>query len=157
MRLEYFQLVDRVLEIDAPGRRIRAQANVPLAGPVFEGHFPGYPLMPGVLLIEAMAQTAGWLLIALNNFERMAFLAAVKQAKLRQFVKPGDELVVSASLAHDGSGYAVTETAVEMGGKAICNAEITLRLLAFPNEQLKQMMLQRALEVGLAVGAAAHG
>ncbi len=49
--------------------------------------------MPGVLLIEAMAQTAGWLVVALNHFERMPFLAAVKEAKLRTFVTPGQVLV----------------------------------------------------------------
>jgi 3-hydroxyacyl-[acyl-carrier-protein] dehydratase len=157
MRLEYFQLVDRVLDIDVAKRSIRARADVPVGGPVFEGHFPGYPLMPGVLLIEAMAQTAGWLLIGLNNFERMPFLAAVKHAKLRQFVKPGTGLVLTAALAHDGSGYALTETSVEVGGKTVCSAEITLRLLPFPDEQLRQVMMQRAAEVELPMRAAADG
>jgi 3-hydroxyacyl-[acyl-carrier-protein] dehydratase len=157
MRLEYFQLVDRVLELDFTGCSIRALAQVPLHGPVFEGHFPGYPLMPGVLLIEAMAQTAGWLLLALNDLERMPVLAAVKQAKLRQFVKPGERLALSASLTHDGSGYAVTEGAIEVADKAVCNAEITLRLLPFPNKHLQRVMRQRAAEIELPMRAAAHG
>ncbi len=63
MRLEYFQLIDRIVELDLDGRHIRAQAQVPDTSTIFEGHFPGHPLMPGVLLIESMAQTSGWLII----------------------------------------------------------------------------------------------
>ena len=64
--------------------------------------------MPGVLLIETMAQTSGWLLIGLRKFTRMPFFAAVKEAKLRGFVKPGEALMVSAKVMHDGSGFART-------------------------------------------------
>src|ERR1700710_28761 len=108
MRLEYFQLIDRIVELDLEARTIRTEAQVPQTSTIFEGHFPGHPIMPGVLLIEAMAQTSGWLLIALNKFERMPFLAAVKEAKMRSFVSPGDLLQVEASIVHEGSGYAMT-------------------------------------------------
>ena len=86
MRLEYFQLIDRIVGLDLPGRKISSEATVPTQSTIFEGHFPGYPLMPGVLLVEAMAQTSGWLVVAVNNFARMPFLAAVKEAKFRTFV-----------------------------------------------------------------------
>jgi 3-hydroxymyristoyl/3-hydroxydecanoyl-(acyl carrier protein) dehydratase len=86
MRLEYFQLIDRIVELDVSGRTIRTLAQVPQTSTIFEGHFPGHPLMPGVLLTEAMAQTSGWLIIGLTNFTRMPFLAGVKEAKLRTFV-----------------------------------------------------------------------
>src|SRR5664280_1678022 len=89
MRIEYFQLIDRIVDLNLADRKISSEALVPTASTIFEGHFPGYPLMPGVLLIEAMAQTSGWLVVALNRFQRMPFLAAVKEAKLRTFVKPG--------------------------------------------------------------------
>ena len=73
MKLEYFQLIDRIVEIDLAARTIRTEARVPLASTIFEGHFPGHPLMPGVLLIEAMAQTAGWLVIAATQFTGCRF------------------------------------------------------------------------------------
>src|SRR5271170_3808981 len=105
MRLEYFQLIDRIVELDLVGRTIKAQARVPDTSTIFEGHFPGHPLMPGVLLVEAMAQTSGWLIIGVTGFARMPFLAAFKDAKLRSFVTPGDVLEITASLMHDGSGF----------------------------------------------------
>ena len=61
MRLEYFQMIDRILDINLEDPSIRMEARVPDKSTVFEGHFPGYPLMPAVLLIETMAQTAGLL------------------------------------------------------------------------------------------------
>ena len=91
MRLEYFQLIDRIVELKIAEQTIRAEARVPTASTIFEGHFPGHPLMPGVLLIEAMAQTSGWLLIAMTKFTRMPFFVAVKEAKLRFFCNPRSE------------------------------------------------------------------
>src|SRR3984957_11380431 len=108
MQLEYFQLIDRIVDLNVGERTIAVEAQVALTNTIFEAHFPGYPLMPGVLLIEAMAQTSGWLLIALNKFERMPFLAAVKEAKMRSFVNPGELLSIEARVVHEGSGFAVT-------------------------------------------------
>src|SRR6516225_4025929 len=107
MRIEYFQLIDRIVALNLADRTIRTEARVPTASTIFEGHFPGHPLMPGVLLIEAMAQTSGWLVLAATKFERMAFLAAVKEAKLRSFVIPGQLLSIEAKVLHEGSGYAM--------------------------------------------------
>ena len=69
-----------------------------------------------------MAQTSGWLLLALMKFERMPFLAAVKEAKMRGFVSPGELLTINANVLHEGSGYAMTEAKVRVGGKLKCNA-----------------------------------
>ena len=88
MRLEYFQLIDRVSELNLADGKISTEATVPTTSTIFEGHFPGNPLMPGVLLLETMAQTSGWLLVAMNDYKRAAFLAAVKNAKFRTFVRP---------------------------------------------------------------------
>src|SRR6266478_2414797 len=128
MRLEYFQLIDRISEIDIDRQTIRAEATVPTTSTIFEGHFPGHPLMPGVLLLEAMAQTSGWLIIGLTKFTRMPFLAAFKEAKLRSFVTPGQTLALSASIVHEGSGYTITRSEIRIAAKPICDAEITFRL-----------------------------
>lgn len=148
MRLEYFQMVDRIADINVSERRITVSAQVPQQSTVFEGHFPGYPLMPGVLLIETMAQTSGWLLIALLNFERMPFLASVKEAKMRDFIKPGEPLTVDAHIVHDGSGFAVTAAKISVDGKLKCNAELTFRHTPFPNADLRGHMEQMARQIG---------
>src|SRR6266540_3677977 len=149
MRFEYFQLIDRIVELKLGEGTIRSEAQVPLTSTIFEGHFPGYPLMPGVLLIEAMAQTAGWLVIAATRFERMAFLAAVKEAKLRTFVRPGQLLSVTAELVHEGSGYAMTAARVAVAEKPACSAQITFRVMDFPNRAFRAHMEERAARLQL--------
>jgi 3-hydroxyacyl-[acyl-carrier-protein] dehydratase len=157
MRLEYFQLIDRIVDLKIADRKISTEATVPVTSTIFEGHFPGFPLMPGVLLIEAMAQTSGWLVVASHRFERMAFLAAVKDAKFRMFVTPGQKLAVTAALTHVGSGYAVTEASISLEGKAICDATLTLRVLDFPNEEMKLRMREAAARVGFPAEVPADG
>jgi 3-hydroxyacyl-[acyl-carrier-protein] dehydratase len=114
-------MVDRILSLE--GQTITVESRVPDASPVFEGHFPGYPLMPGVLL--------------------------VKEAKFRSFVGPGAPLEVTSTLEHDGSGFAVTKARVTSDGKRICDAELTLRIMDFPAPELAQAMRARAVEIGL--------
>jgi 3-hydroxyacyl-[acyl-carrier-protein] dehydratase len=157
MRLEYFQLIDRIVELDLVGRTIKAQAQVPQTSTIFEGHFPGHPLMPGVLLVESMAQASGWLIIGITGFTRMPFLAAVKEAKLRTFVSPGQILSLRASLLHDGSGYAVTEAAIDVDGKTVADAEITFRIMAFPDPRFRASMSELAQRIGFPVEASGHG
>jgi 3-hydroxyacyl-[acyl-carrier-protein] dehydratase len=157
MRLEYFRLIDRIADLDAGAKKIRAEAAVPLTSTIFEGHFPGRPLMPGVLLVEAMAQTSGWLLIALTGFTRMPFLVGVKDARFRTFVEPGQMLMVSANLEHEGSGFAVTNAEIAHGGKTVCDAEIRFRLMEFPDPVFRVSMEQVAAEIGLPMRAGADG
>jgi 3-hydroxyacyl-[acyl-carrier-protein] dehydratase len=157
MRLEYFQLIDRIVELKLADQTIRTEARVPTASTIFEGHFPGYPLMPGVLLIEAMAQTSGWLLIAVTKFTRMPFFAAVKEAKLRSFVTPGQQLLLSGKLLHEGSGFAVTKADIRCDGKLVCNAEITFRLVEFPSPQFRANMEKMATILEFPIGALANG
>src|SRR6516165_6974948 len=144
MHLEYFKLIDRIVDLNLDEKAIRAEATVPQTSTIFEGHFPGHPLMPGVLLIESMAQTSGWLVIALTRFERMPFLAAVKDAKLRAFVLPGTNLDITAKLLHDGSGYAITKATIAADSKPICDAEITFRVMPFPEKSMRRAMEETA-------------
>jgi 3-hydroxyacyl-[acyl-carrier-protein] dehydratase len=148
MNLEYFQLIDRILDLNIGEKTITAEAQVPQHNTIFEGHFPGYPIMPGVLLIESMAQTSGWLLLALMKFERMPFLAAIKEAKMRGFVTPGELLTIEANVLHEGSGYAMTEARVRIGGKLKCNATITFSQIPFPNSGLRGHMDAVAKRIG---------
>jgi len=149
MRLEYFQMVDRISAIDPDARTVRADCTVPHESPVFEGHFPGHPLLPGVLMIETMAQTGGWLLLAVLRFTRMPFLAQVKEAKLRSFVEPGQALQSEARLIHDGSGYAVAGASLHCGSRKVADAEITYRVVPFPNDTLRGEMLATARRVAM--------
>src|SRR5215813_5609099 len=156
MRLEYFRLIDRILEFDPVGRTIQAEAIVPTQSTVFEGHFPGHPLMPGVMLLETMAQASGWLIIGLTGFTRMPFLAAFREAKLRTFVTPGQTLTVSAKLHHEGSGFAVTKAEIAIAGKRVCNAEITFRLTDFPSPTFRAGMQEVAVAIAFPMETVAH-
>ncbi|HWM83114.1 3-hydroxyacyl-ACP dehydratase FabZ family protein [Pseudorhodoplanes sp.] len=157
MRLEYFQLIDRIVDLNPAERTIAVEATVPTESTIFEGHFPGHPLMPGVLLAEAMAQTSGWLIIALNRFERMPFLAAIKELKLRSFVQPGQQLALDATLVHDGSGFAMTRARTHVEGKLVCDATITFRVVEFPNPEMRGHMESLAKVLEFPMGALADG
>lgn len=152
MRLEYFQMVDRITELDVANGRIVTACQVPDQSPVFEGHFPGYPILPGVLMIETMAQTGGWLLLATLGFKRMAFLMQVEKAKMRSFVTPGQAMEAEASLLHEGSGYAVVKGAITAAGKKVAEAEIRYGIVAFPNDILKDAMFATARRVAMPEG-----
>ena len=92
-----FVLVDRLVELE-PGKRAVARKTFHPDDEVFADHFPGFPVVPGVLITEAMGQTAGWLLIATLGFARFPLLTLIDSAKFRRLVVPGDEI------ASDGRG-----------------------------------------------------
>ncbi|MGE6786471.1 3-hydroxyacyl-ACP dehydratase FabZ family protein [Ensifer adhaerens] len=157
MLLEYFQMIDRVETVDLSAGRLTARSVVPEKSPVFEGHFPGYPLVPGVLLIETMAQASGFLVLAATNFAAMPFLMSVDGAKMRTFVEPNAELDIEAFLEHEGSGFAVTKAKITSAGKKVCDAQLKLRTMPFDQVPLGDIVRKRAGEVGLmaALSAAA--
>lgn len=147
MHLEYFQMIDSVEELDPDHGKIVARADVPMESTVFEGHFPGSPLVPGVLLIETMAQASGFMLLSRLEFKKMPFLANVSVAKLRTFVEPGEVLRVEAELEHDGSGFAATKARILRDGKKICDSKLMFRIMPFPNATLKNNMLERYSQI----------
>lgn len=150
MRLEYFQMVDRIAALDPEARLVRTECRVPDQSPVFEGHFPGYPILPGVLMIETMAQTGGWLVLATLRFAAMPFLIQAREAKMRSFVSPGQLLHGEATLVHDGSGFAVVEARLTSEGKKVAEAELRYRVVPFPNDTLRAQMLDTAQRIGVA-------
>ncbi|MDW9803608.1 beta-hydroxyacyl-ACP dehydratase [Sinorhizobium meliloti] len=149
MLLEYFQMIDRVETVDLSAGRLVARSVVPEKSPVFEGHFPGYPLVPGVLLIETMAQASGFLVLAATKFAAMPFLMTVDGAKMRSFVEPNAALEIEALLEHEGSGFAVTKARIASGGKKICDAQLKLRTIPFDQVPLGEIVRKRAEELGL--------
>ena len=144
MRLEYFQMIDRFVDVNVVARSVRSICIVPHKSTIFEGHFPGYPLMPGVLLIECMAQTTGWLVSALNGFNGLPALAGVKEGKIRNAVYPGDELEFEGHVVHEGSGYAVGEAKGWCKGAPICDAQLTYRIVPYPNPEFRDAIWEWA-------------
>ena len=157
MQLDYFQLIDRIVDLNLDEKTITVEAQVPTTHTIFEGHFPGYPIMPGVLLTEAMAQSSGWLLLGVMKFERMPFLAMVKEAKMRGFVSPGELLTINAKIEHEGSGFAVTSAKVRVGTELKCSADLTFRHIPFPHPDLRVHMDAMANKIGFPLQAMTHG
>lgn len=156
MLLEYFQMIDKVEAVSLRDGKLKARSVVPDQSPVFEGHFPGMPLVPGVLLIETMAQASGMLVLAVTDFAAMPFLMSVDGAKMRTFVEPGAVLDIEADLEHDGSGFAVTKARITSGGKKVCDCQLKLRTMPFNEIPLADIVRKRAEEVGLMDAIAAN-
>jgi 3-hydroxyacyl-[acyl-carrier-protein] dehydratase len=91
------------------------------------------------------------------RFEKMPFLAAVKEAKLRTFVTPGQALTISARIVHEGSGFAMTEASVAVDGKTVSNADITFRVVDFPKGDFLDNMHAVARRIAFPLEAVAHG
>ncbi len=149
MKLEYFDMIDEVIGVNTVGASIVARSVVPDESPVFKGHFPGYALMPGVLLIEAMAQASGFLIMTLNDFKELPLLVGVDGAKLRMPVRPRSELIIESSVEHDGSGFAVMGAQIRHDGAQACKASLKMKTMPFPSEQLRLHILASADAAGI--------
>lgn len=137
MRLEYFDLIDRVEEIDIDGLTVRVVGTLPEHSPVFDGHFPRFPVLPGVMMLEFMNHAAGYLLLRRQEMAKFVFLGGVKRAKFRRFVMPGDTMVVEAKVTHEGSGFSIAETVVKVRDEVAADAEVVMISTDWPSEVLR--------------------
>ncbi len=129
-----FLLVDRVVHIDLDGSEITAVKNVTVNEPFFQGHFPGAPIMPGVLILEALAQTGGILVHQKGYDKKIAVLLNVVGAKFRRPVTPGDVLFLHAKGLHiSGNGGKIQAKAM-IGNQIAAEAELSFALVS--KEQL---------------------
>lgn len=150
MRLEYFELLDAVEEIDLDAGTIRLSSTLPMESPVFDGHFPAFPILPGVMMLEVMNHAAGYLLYRRYDQKRFVFLGGVKRAKFRRMVKPGAKLDVRGKITHDGSGFHIAETKLIVDDEVAADAEIVLIVQDFPHDAARTALAKKAEEIGLA-------
>jgi 3-hydroxyacyl-[acyl-carrier-protein] dehydratase len=128
-------LVDRVLSVD-PGKSIRALKNVTINEPFFVGHFPHRPVMPGVLMLEAMAQTAALLSFATAGAspddKSVYYFAGIDAARFKRPVEPGDQLIMDVSLLRTKAGIYKFKGEARVGEELACEAELmcTMRTVA---------------------------
>ncbi|MGH8042557.1 MAG: 3-hydroxyacyl-ACP dehydratase FabZ [Rudaea sp.] len=121
-----FLMVDRVLS-HVPGKSLRAIKNVSVNEPFFQGHFPGHPVMPGVMIIEALAQASGLLVfLSTPKHEKqpMYYLVKVDKAKFTQLVVPGDQLVLEVELKRMLRGMGLFACRALVDGKSVAEAEL---------------------------------
>jgi len=121
-----FLLVDRVLAY-VPGKNLRAIKNITVNEPFFQGHFPGHPVMPGVMIIEALAQASGLLVfLSTPKHEKqpMYYLVKVDKAKFTQIVVPGDQLVLEVELKRMLRRMGQFECRALVDGKVVASAEL---------------------------------
>jgi UDP-3-O-[3-hydroxymyristoyl] N-acetylglucosamine deacetylase/3-hydroxyacyl-[acyl-carrier-protein] dehydratase len=122
-----FLMVDRILKIE--GNRIVGIKNVTMNEPFFQGHFPGHPIMPGVLQLEAMAQVAGILLLRRAELvNQVAYFMSAEDVKWRKPVLPGDTLVIDVELTKMRGRIGKAKGACKVGGEVVSEAEVTFML-----------------------------
>jgi beta-hydroxyacyl-ACP dehydratase FabZ len=121
-----FLLIDRIVELE-PLKRIVAIKNVTVNEPFFQGHFPGAPVMPGVLIIEAMAQAGAVLLFreVPDRENKLMYFAAIEEARFRKPVTPGDQLRMEIEVIKYRSGYGKLSGKAYVDGVVVCEAIVT--------------------------------
>ena len=119
-----FLLIDEVLDLE-PGVRVKAMKQVTGQEYFFPGHFPGFPVMPGVLIVEALAQAGAVAILSLEeNRGKIGFLAGIEQARFRQKVTPGDTLVLEVEIEKFKLGMGVGKGTASVNGKTVAGATI---------------------------------
>jgi len=123
-----FLLVDRIIEL-VPGKRAVGIKNVSINEPHFKGHFPGRPVMPGVLMIEAMAQVGACALLCDDKYKnRIAYLAGVDRIRFRHQVFPGDTLEITTELVNIRGNMGKGSGSVTVNNETVCGGEFLFAL-----------------------------
>ena len=121
-----FLLVDRIVEYDAVARRIVGLKSVTATEWFFQGHFPGQPIMPGVLQVEALAQTMGVFVAQQPGFgDRMGLFAAIDECRFKRIVTPGDQLRLEVTMERLGSKFGRGRGVASVDGDVACEALIS--------------------------------
>jgi 3-hydroxyacyl-[acyl-carrier-protein] dehydratase len=148
-----FLFVDDILEL-TPGQCIKASKTVSHQEDYFEDHFPGFPVVPGVLLTEMMAQAAGKCLFAENPARGRPMLVKITEANFRQWMRPGETAVILARVKKSRGTFALAECQVEVAGRQLCTADLFFTFV--PNEKFavdyRDELLERFLEKGAGPG-----
>ncbi|MEG6615157.1 3-hydroxyacyl-ACP dehydratase FabZ [Peptococcaceae bacterium 1198_IL3148] len=119
-----FLLVDKIVEVE-PGKRSVGIKNITINEPFFQGHFPGYPVMPGVLIIEAMAQVGAVALLSLPEYQgKLALFAGIDGARFRQQVMPGDQLTFEIEVIKLRGKIGKSKGKALVDGKIVAEAEL---------------------------------
>lgn len=123
-----FLLVDKVIELE-PGKRAVAIKNVTINEPFFQGHFPQYPIMPGVLIVEALAQTTG-IAVAVQeeNRDKLGVFASIESMKFKQQVQPGDVLRLESEILLSKLGVIKAKVTATVEGRVAAEGEIKIAL-----------------------------
>ena len=123
-----FLLIDRIDELK-PGKYARGRKAVTYDEPYFAGHFPGNPVMPGVLIMEALAQTGAVAILSLPEHRgKTAYFAGIDKAKFKQMVRPGDTLELETTIIRSKGPVGVGEAIATVNGKLAAKAELTFAL-----------------------------
>jgi len=118
-----FLLVDRILEIDIENMKIKALKNVTINEPFFIGHFPGNPVMPGVLMIEAMAQVGAYLMLKKAGIEDgIVLFASIEEAKFRKPVVPGDQIIFEVEGINIKKSMGKIKAVAKVDDQVVCEA-----------------------------------
>lgn len=127
-----FLLVDRITELE-PGAKSVGIKNVTANEPFFQGHFPEYPVMPGVLIVEAMAQTGGVALMVMDEYkDKLALFAGINNVRFKRQVKPGDQLLMTVELGQFRRGIGTCTATATVDGELACKGELMFALVPNP-------------------------
>jgi 3-hydroxyacyl-[acyl-carrier-protein] dehydratase len=130
-----FLLIDRVIEFEST-KRLVAIKNVTINEPFFQGHFPGYPIMPGVLVVEAMAQAGGIIMMAEipDREKKLVVFTGIERAKFRRPVTPGDQLRIEVEVLSFRMRAGRIEGKALVNGKVACEATLTCQVVTRARE-----------------------